>query len=269
MRTLRLNTKGEDVRAWETFLVGINPACDLVVDDIYDEYTKDATEAFQKSVGFTGRDVDGLVGPMTFGKAMGLGFDPTDDVGSDPELLRESGPNWPPIPEMPRLSLAQRRQTFGNFAFQASPVKNNPEAIKIIDGWEKTNIEKIVIPQLVNISGAPRSGSVSFHAKVAVQIRDAFQAVDDAGLADRILSWGGSWVPRYIRGSRRTLSNHAWGTAFDINVPQNYLGTRPALKGQKGSVREMAPIFTQFGLFWGGWYSRRKDGMHFEIAQLL
>ena len=74
-------------------------------------------------------------------------------------------------------------------------------------------------------------------------------------------------MPRYIRGSATTLSNHAWGTAFDVNYRWNQLGHVPALKGEIGSVRELVPRAHQLGFYWGGHFSRR-DGMHFEVARV-
>lgn len=64
-------------------------------------------------------------------------------------------------------------------------------------------------------------------------------------------------------------SNHAWGTAFDINVPWNGLGATPALVGARGSVRKLVPLANEHGFYWGGHFNGRPDGMHFEIAQIL
>lgn len=91
--------------------------------------------------------------------------------------------------------------------------------------------------------------------------------IDDAGLGDRVLSFAGSWVPRFVRGSTTNLSNHAYGSAIDINVPWNQLSTVPALKGKRGSVRELVPIANECGLYWGGHFNRA-DGMHFELARV-
>jgi hypothetical protein len=110
---------------------------------------------------------------------------------------------------------------------------------------------------------------VWLHAKAGQQIVNTFQQWEDGGLDNLILTWAGSWVPRYVRGSRKYLSNHSWGTAFDINVPWNGLGKVPALKGKKGSVRELVGIANENGLFWGGHYQNRPDGMHFEVAKVL
>jgi hypothetical protein len=87
-----------------------------------------------------------------------------------------------------------------------------------------------------------------------------------ADLLDRILSYDGSFVPRFIRGSATQLSNHAFGSAFDINADENRLGTRPPLAGARGSTRELVPLANKHGFYWGGHFSTRPDGMHFEIA---
>jgi hypothetical protein len=256
---------GDDVRAWETFLLGQDPQLGLVIDQTFDDYTREATIAFQLSAGLSGADADGVVGPLTFGKAMQRGFDPTlsTDLGSD-------GPNWPPRPVDLKLpDLAQRKAMFGSFAFEPAPTKANPEAIKIIDNWASINIKTFTIPQLIGVKGAPKSGNVQFHDKVGSQLKKAFQAIEDAGLKHLIKSWGGTWVPRYVRGSRRNLSNHAWGTALDMNMEWNALGARPALRGREGSVRELVEIFYRFGFAWGGWYSERQDGMHFEAVRVI
>lgn len=52
--------------------------------------------------------------------------------------------------------------------------------------------------------------------------------------------WG--FAPRFVRGGRPVLSNHAWGRAFDVNYQWNRLATVPALRNEKGSVRDLVPI---------------------------
>ena len=56
-------------------------------------------------------------------------------------------------------------------------------------------------------------------------------------------------MPRFVRGSTTSLSNHAFGSAFDINVPFNRLGARPALVGQKGSVRRLVKTAHRHGFY--------------------
>ena len=77
-------------------------------------------------------------------------------------------------------------------------------------------------------------------------------------------------MPRFKRGQANggdeALSNHSFGSAFDINEGFNGFGTRPALVGERGSVRKLVTIANAQGFFWGGHFPKRPDGMHFEIA---
>ena len=102
----------------------------------------------------------------------------------------------------------------------------------------------------------------------AVQLQQLWSAWESEGLLNRIKTWDGSFVARFVRGSRTNLSNHSFGSAFDINEGTNAIGTTPALVGQIGCVRELVQIANANGFYWGGHYDSRKDGMHFEIAQL-
>ena len=267
MRFLRLGLQGPDVEAWQYFLRGLDPQSTLLATGTFDQATKLATQDFQRHVGFFGNDVDGVVGNLTYGKAVALGFSVAVDDSSDGD---QSSPAWPARPDnVMQLAYASREQTFGKFSYVAAPITGMQEAIRITDGWAAQNIVTVNIPQLVGVTGASSSGNAQFHKLVAKQVQDTFAAWEAAGLKSRILTWGGSWVPRFIRGSNTVLSNHSWGTAFDINVPWNMLGAVPALKGQKGSVRELVDIAVQHGLFWGGWFSGRPDGMHFEAFKIL
>jgi hypothetical protein len=184
-------------------------------------------------------------------------------------ISANSSPDWPPPPSFGLLpNTAARQQTFGAFQFVHEPVAGNPENIRITDGWQQHNIVPVTIPQLIGVRGAPRNGVVLFHRLAAKQLAAMWAAWEAAGLIDRVLVWAGSFVPRFIRGSRSELSNHAFGTAFDINVRWNGLGAQPALVGQQGCVRELVPIANEHGFYWGGHFRGRPDGMHFEVAEL-
>lgn len=257
MRTLRVGMSGSDVTNWENFLVGLNPYSQIVVDGVFDEDTADETKSFQISVGLTG---DGIVGKNTMAQAMAVGFDPMVDDSPDSD-----GPNWPPPPSTGPLSSVEREKLFGRFGFKPSGLPNNPEAITITDGWDKKNIVSVVLPGLAHL----RITKSSFHKALEPQVQKLFAEWEATGLNSKILSWGGSWAPRFIRGSRTYLSNHAWGTAFDINAAQNGLGSRPALRNEKGSVRDLVEIAYENGFYWGGWFASRKDGMHFEAYKIL
>jgi hypothetical protein len=172
---------------------------------------------------------------------------------------RESGVN--------PLTPAQADELFGRYSYVAAPTSDNREAIRITDGWDDRNIVTVVIPQLVT-AGVHGTGRATMHRLVVPQTQALWQAWEDAGLLHLVDSWEGMYVPRFIRGSRTTLSNHAKGTAFDINAGRNGLGQTPAAVGKPGSVRELVPLAVAFGFYWGGWFSRG-DGMHFEVRRLM
>lgn len=257
MRVLRDGMFGEDVRQWQQFLVGQgflhSPA-----NGTYDPDTKHATVDFQRNHNL--KSIDGWVGPETMGTAMQLGYGVMEDDSGI-----EDGPGWPSRPNFNPLNAQDRESIFGHFAFVPAPIPSCPEAIRITDGWAQ-NIVEVDLPMLVGVQGAPANGRVEFHQKAAQQLVDLFQAWGNAGLLPLVKSWAGSWAPRYIRGSRVYLSNHAWATAFDINAGWNMLGCQPALKGRPGSVRELVQIAADNGFYWGGWFKGRPDGMHFEVA---
>ena len=160
---------------------------------------------------------------------------------------------------------------FGEFNFKPAPSVSNLEAIKVLGNWKKVHIKTFVIPQLkgIPVFGTLSSGKMRFHVKAGDQLRAMWQAWAEAGLIDRVLPYEGSYNARFVRGSRKTLSNHAYGSAFDINLRWNRLGHIPALEGEEGSVRELVAIANEYGFFWGGHFRKRPDGMHFEVARLL
>lgn len=81
------------------------------------------------------------------------------------------------------------------------------------------------------------------------------------------LEWPGNWgyAERKIRGSSTTVSNHASGTALDLNAPQHPLGKRGTFT--KSQVRALDRILADCEgvLRHGKNYSSRKDEMHVEI----
>jgi hypothetical protein len=110
---------------------------------------------------------------------------------------------------------------------------------------------------------------MQFHGLAEAQLKGMWAAWKTENVLELVLTFEGSFVPRFIRGSRTKLSNHAFGSAFDINYKWNKLGHTPALVGEKGSVRKLVPIANDYGFYWGGHFNNRKDGMHFEVAKIL
>lgn len=89
---------------------------------------------------------------------------------------------------------------------------------------------------------------------------DANIEVIDKGELDE---WG--YAERNIRGSSTTLSNHASGTALDLNATLHPLAKVATFPGTKASkIRAQLKVYEGV-IRWGGDYHGRKDEMHFEI----
>jgi hypothetical protein len=187
---------------------------------------------------------------------------------------------WPPAPASPKPmpSTAARQAAFGKYDYVADPSPTNAERIRILGTWKEENIVPVAVPQLAalaakGIRGAPKSGTMFWNKRAVKQLLGLWKAWEDAGLLDRVIIYSGDFNARFIRGSKTELSQHAFGTAFDINTEPppsslNWLGVQPALVGQRGCVRELVPIANAFGFYWGGHFTRL-DGMHFEVAQIM
>lgn len=94
----------------------------------------------------------------------------------------------------------------------------------------------------------------------ATQIDKRVESIDNGrgGIDD----WG--YAERPIRGGVE-LSNHASGTAIDLNAPRHPLGAVNTFNpSQRAEIRKIIAE-TSGAIRWGGDYVGRKDDMHFEI----
>ena len=203
------------------------------VDGRFGPMTDAAVRSYQKHVGFV---VDGIVGPKTRSALFGI---------SDPPSSALSG--------------YERERVFGKFAFVPHPAPNRSgHPIEILGNWESENIVVVNVPQLIGVTGFPKSGNVRMHRLM----RDAFLGfIADAerdGSLKLLKTWDGLYYPRYVRGSRTSLSNHSWGTAFDVNAGTNPLGRK------SDELADFAQTGYKYGFFWGNAFSNRPDPMHFE-----
>lgn len=264
-QTLRRGATGPAVEALQQRLLQLR--ADLSpfgADGDFGKLTDKAVRAFQRTAGVA---VDGVVGPVTWRR-----LDDAEELPAPEHNSTATAPSLKPL-----VTNADRHRVFGNFAVQ--PIEGGGGAVNILGSWVKDNIITIEVPQLRRIPGVvyqgrrvgagPSYGRVACHRLVAEQLRALWQAWEDAGLLEHVMTWEGLWVPRYVRGSTTTLSNHCFGTAFDINAAWNALGATPTPAGKRGSVEELVPLATEHGFFWGGHFRPRADGMHFEVAKVL
>jgi hypothetical protein len=109
----------------------------------------------------------------------------------------------------------------------------------------------------------PIIGPMTCNTAMFPQLRAALEEIEADGLASAIHpgQYGGCFVPRFIAGTT-TLSNHAFGLAFDVNVPENERGTVGLIN------RQVVAIFGKWGFTWGGtWHYT--DPMHFELNRIV
>jgi hypothetical protein len=261
MRVLKKGLRGDDVAQWELFLHGAGFIFTKPRDNVFDTETEKLTKQFQKKNKLV---PDGIVGNATFGAAMLQGFEAVPFVD-------EAAAKFPRKPDFELIvGNAARNTLFGPLKFRPGPLNggNGKETITVTNDFESASILRTEIPETIGIKGASSTGRVRFHKTCVPQLKALWTAWRKKGLLKHILTFDGAYTSRFIRCSSKTLSNHAFGTAFDINAGENPLGAQPALAGKKGCVFALVPIAHQFGFYWGGHFSRR-DGMHFEIAKCL
>lgn len=117
----------------------------------------------------------------------------------------------------------------------------------------------VAVPELV---GRVRKGDVALIVMhFMVRFNAEVEAIAEA-YGQPQNDWG--WASRPIRGGVAT-SNHASGTAWDLNSDKHPLGKVGTFgRNQLAALRR---LLNDFGgvIRWGGDYSGRKDEMHFEI----
>ena len=155
--------------------------------------------------------------------------------------------------------------------------------------WYEQNIVSVLLPYRMRRAGNEESigvRRVRFHRKKAYDLVGALRTIwycarnlvaqevdlercpraERDGLTmsrlrdDALDRFGGSFCFRTIRGGTR-LSEHARGTAIDIDPEGNPLGSR--------SVRMpnyAIAAFRAWGFAWGGDFADRRDPMHFEAV---
>jgi D-alanyl-D-alanine carboxypeptidase/Putative peptidoglycan binding domain len=272
-----------EVQRWQYFLLKQGIPQVGSIDSDFGMKTETATKFFQVSHGIT---ANGKVNDRTLQKAEELGY----TILPDNYYQERAGANFPRSPtNLTSPDNATRNRDFTCFKFIQRPRNLRPDAEAIVqkgscDGrerdWVATHIVEFDMPQLKFARGY--DGRFRCHSRAADKFRALFAKWEEADLLHLIMSYEGCFVPRYKRrqappgenghGEKKSsaidaLSNHSFGSAFDINFPDNQLGDVPAMCGRRGSTRELVAAANSLGTFWGGHFGTQ-DGMHFEISKL-
>lgn len=99
------------------------------------------------------------------------------------------------------------------------------------------------------------------HKLMVEPLSKAFKNLIDRGFVKELKTFDGCFNVRNKRGLS-SWSIHAWGLAIDVNASWNQLGKTPSLS--KGFVK----CFTDAGFDWGGYWTTRVDGMHFQLVSV-
>lgn len=273
-----------EVQRWQYFLRRQGISQVGPVDSQFGGNTELGTKIFQMQ---SGLNAHGRVDEKTLEAASAFGY---RILNSDYYKIRSSL-SWPPKPaNLKSPSNAWRNKLFDCFVFIQRPGNQRPDEESIVikancsgttSDWEDEYIINMVDNRFQFAAGY--SGRIRCHTRAAAQIKALLDVWEQESLLHLVINYAGCFVPRYKRGKaphptkghpgRRSdaisdLSNHSFGSAFDISTTWNWLGKMPAKCGQKGSVRELVDSANAAGFYWGGHYSGRKDGMHFELTEL-
>jgi hypothetical protein len=132
------------------------------------------------------------------------------------------------------------------------------------NGWPASPHQALIGIKVFTVPNTDRKMRLQKHAgKILVAFAGEFHAqVEpiDEGVFD---DW--AYAYRDVRGSDSDLSNHASGTAIDLNATKHPLGKSGTFtKKQEKIIRELTE---KYGLRWGGDYKNRPDEMHWEIIE--
>lgn len=150
------------------------------------------------------------------------------------------------------LPLVVVKALFGEFAARPNPRARG--GLIVDPTWLHANIRRTELPAI--------DGTVTCHRAILPQLEGALRELVDRGLAERLRSYHGCFVPRHIGGDpRNLLSYHSWGIALDVNLAGNVRGQAP--RQPPALVRTLE----RWGFTWGGsWLV--PDGSHFEFHRL-
>lgn len=131
------------------------------------------------------------------------------------------------------------------------------------NGWEASDDRNKIKIKSFRVPGTKRMLALNADcAPILLAFSNEFhnlvERIDDGELDD----WGYAYRP--VRGDSK-LSNHASGTAIDLNAPRHPLGKSGTFTNPQEKV--IRRLCKKYGIRWGGDYTRRKDEMHFEIVE--
>jgi hypothetical protein len=115
------------------------------------------------------------------------------------------------------------------------------------------------VPTELEIGVIPKK--IYCNRDMVTPLTNAFKNLISRGFVKELKTWDGCFNLRKKRGLK-SMSLHSWGIAVDLNAAWNGLGKTPTLSS------EFVKCFTDVGFEWGGHWSGRVDGMHFQLKSI-
>lgn len=133
---------------------------------------------------------------------------------------------------------------------QALAKYGEPELEKFMVLWD--------IPSHLEVGVIPKK--LYCNKDIIKPLEQAIQNLIARNKVSELKTFDGCFNIRKKRGLN-SMSLHSWGIAIDVNAAWNALNAQPTLSP------EFVKCFTDAGFYWGG-YFKRKDGMHFQLANI-
>ncbi|MGL4738501.1 MAG: M15 family metallopeptidase [Cellulosilyticaceae bacterium] len=149
---------------------------------------------------------------------------------------------------------------FGNFNYRDL----DGGRIEVSPIWVTANIVKLEVPQALRTKFPE---SLEVHQLSVPNWRKVFEIfLQEPELLKLITTFDGVYMARHIRWDRsKGISNHAWGTAIDLNASRFPLGKRIEVMKMPNNPNNILfeKVFKVAGFSWGNSYA---DPMHFELV---
>ena len=134
--------------------------------------------------------------------------------------------------------------------------------LKSANGWPASKDQAVIGVKSFQVKGTDRKMRVAesiapLLCGFAADFHDLIEPIDEGVFDD----W--AYAFRDVRGGT-ALSNHASGTAIDLNATLHPLGKSDTFTPEQ--VKTIRLLCKKYGLKWGGDYVHRKDQMHFEVT---
>lgn len=142
-----------------------------------------------------------------------------------------------------------------------------PNGIPTSEAQMKPYLTNITV-KVINAQGYTSNLTLTVHKTLAGKVTAIFEEMYNKKFPVLTSAYCYSW--RGMTGSSK-MSHHSYGCAIDINPASNPMigytsGTYAPGKDPYSVTPEVVKIWEKYGFYWGGYFNRAKDYMHFTYT---